>query len=591
MNNFREIHETAADKHTLMTVEDAARPSSHHKQLFCRKEIGPFRAILFATIVVAGVILRCLAAEPVIYRNCFTIEPGQIPHLVCTIDGLKGIDYAIDRHASNDWLVVIHGYNMNETGIKKAKVGEHLLDDNDFTNGVHKVSGTTQPFVFEFYNWYKDGVLGSKTWYGYASIALDANAELIILESAICNQQNVLTVVGTREPAIVPALNFKTIDHGEWLELRCQCIPTDTTGTVSIPSEIGGKPVLAIGDEAFDSCSMVAEIIIPDGILSIGKSAFSGCRSLSRLEIPSSVTNVGNLALNGCGRLGELRINASLSRMGDKAFAHCGVTNVVFSVGITNICNYAFTDCERLASVTIPQSVQRICARAFDESCNSLKAVSVPYATVIEDGAFPPGCDISRCGPYISIAGDLAKPDEETKIAMFRTLDWHDYASRIEIYFHEIRPPYAETPDSRSAVYACAHLGIAPVVMDDEGRDESIMVYYKMPSVEFLDIDPATRTITGRVVPAEGTQIVSLPLKRAFGFHRVYEDDERWLEGDDWGFLLNNNGPGFSLDTSDYISSNGIFRMTYGEEVLFEKVPQNSHLFKIKLSDKSRQLW
>ena len=526
-----------------------------------------------------------------IYRNCFRIVPGQIPHLACTVSGLEGIDYAVDKFATNNWQVVIHGYGMNDSRIRKAPEGEHYVDDNNMPAGVYGVAGTCQPFVFEFCNWYRNGALGSRTWYGYVSIALDENAELVILESAICNQQNVLTVVGPRESISAPLLDFETIDHGDWLELGCQCIPADTIGDITIPSEIGAKPVLAIGNRAFDSCSRVATITIPDGVLSIGDYAFSGCSSLSSLVIPSSVTNVGYTALNACRSLGELRIDAPLATFGYKAFAHCGVTNLVLASGITNIDNYAFADCRRLASVTIPQSVQRICTWSFDENCKSLKSVSVPYATIIEDAAFPPGCAITRYGPYIVVPGDLLSPDEDTKIAMMRTLDWKDYAGLDEVYFHEMQPPYAETPESRSAIYASAHLGISPAIIDGEQSEHYTVACYKMPSVEFLDIDPATRTITGRVVPAEGTQIVSAPLKRAFGFHRIYEDDGRWFEGNDWGYWLNEDVPGFSLDTSDYITSNGIFRITYGEEVLFEKGPRSEHLFKIKLSDKRRLLW
>ena len=49
---------------------------------------------------------------------------------------------------------------------------------------------------------------------------------------------------------------------------------------------------------------------------------------------------------------------------------------------------------------------------------------------------------------------------------------------------------------------------------------------YSEPSVEFVGIDPASRTITERVVPAVGTRIVTMPLKRAFDFCRICADDD-----------------------------------------------------------------
>ena len=211
----------------------------------------PRLKIVFAVLVMTAAMAICAwAGEATIYRDCFRIEPGQIPHLACTVEGLEGIDYAVEKYETNDWQVVIHGWGMDDARIKKAKPGAHLLDDNDMPSGVYEVTGTAQPFVFEFCNWYRSGALGSKTWYGYVSIALDANARLIILESALCNQQNVLTVTGTVDEASA-SLTFKTQDHGDWLELARQTIPADTEGVVVVPRTINRKPVRAIGHHAF----------------------------------------------------------------------------------------------------------------------------------------------------------------------------------------------------------------------------------------------------------------------------------------------------------------------------------------------------
>ena len=97
------------------------------------------RGMLAAAIAAVGMIISAWAVEPTIYRDCFRVVPGQIPHLVCTVEGLEGIDYAVDKHASNDWVVVIHGWGMDDPRIKKAPQGEHLLNDNNFTNGIHEV--------------------------------------------------------------------------------------------------------------------------------------------------------------------------------------------------------------------------------------------------------------------------------------------------------------------------------------------------------------------------------------------------------------------------------------------------------------------
>ena len=543
-------------------------------------------AVLLAVLVAAIAAFHC-HADATIYRDCFEIiHYGDIRHVACTVSGLTDIHYAIYKFETNNWEVTWHG-GGNDSRFVKAQPGEHVLRDNVFTNTLMTITGSAYPFVFEFYHWYKNGTSG-KTWYGYVSLGLDENAELVILESAITDTQGALTVTGIPEP--IPTQSIGIIYHVDWLELASRCIDPNTAGWVAIPPEIDGKPVRAIGRYAFVGCRQISNITIPDSIESIGEFAFNDCISLTELDIPNSVTNIGRQVVNGCEALGDVHIGGSIASIPRIAFVASGMTNLVMSVGITNIEEYAFASNTRLTSVTIPESMERIQAYAFN-GCSSLAEVSVPYATIVEDNAFPSGCSITRYGLYISVPGGLMSPDAETKIAMMRTFNWRDYAGLDEVCFRELQPPYAETPESRSAIYASAHLGISPAIIDGEQSEHHTVAYYKMPSVEFHDIDPANRIITGRVVPAEGTSIISQPLKRAFGFFRIYEDNGRMLEGDDWGHWLNDDMPGFSLDTSDYISSNGLFRITYGEDVLFEKYPQKSHLFKIKLSDKRWQLW
>ena len=140
---------------------------------------------------------------------------------------------------------------------------------------------------------------------------------------------------------------------------------------------------------------------------------------------------------------------------------------------------------------------------------------------------------------------------------------------------------------------ACAHLGISPYAVETWNDDGRKGVQYKMPTVEFVGIDPVARTITGKVVPAEGTRIVSIPLKRAFGFYRIYWDeyDCEFHKGSDWGEWIYDGVKGFSVDVSNYVSSNGLFKIVFGEDVLMEKYPQPSHLFRIELRDRAEGLW
>lgn len=59
----------------------------------------------------------------------------------------------------------------------------------------------------------------------------------------------------------------------------------------------GGTSIVS---NAFDGCSSLVNIEIPNSVISIGTFAFSGCSSLISIEIPKSVTNIGEQAFRDC---------------------------------------------------------------------------------------------------------------------------------------------------------------------------------------------------------------------------------------------------------------------------------------------------
>ena len=62
----------------------------------------------------------------------------------------------------------------------------------------------------------------------------------------------------------------------------------DTTirGKVVVPSNIDGYDVVAIASNAFQNCSGITELIVPESVETIGLAAFKGMTSLERLTVP-----------------------------------------------------------------------------------------------------------------------------------------------------------------------------------------------------------------------------------------------------------------------------------------------------------------
>ena len=147
--------------------------------------------------------------------------------------------------------------------------------------------------------------------------------------------------------------------------------------------------ITSIGNTAFDNCTSLTSVTIPDSVTSIGSRAFSRCTSLTSITIPDSVTSIGGYAFRDCTSLTSITIPDSVTSIGDNAFNSCtSLTSVTIPDSVTSIGERAFYDCTSLTSVTIPDSVTSIGDAAF-YNCTSLTTITIPDSvTSIGDSAF-----------------------------------------------------------------------------------------------------------------------------------------------------------------------------------------------------------
>ena len=149
-------------------------------------------------------------------------------------------------------------------------------------------------------------------------------------------------------------------------------------GTITIPSQIDGKPVTSIGYMAFRFCDSLTSITIPNSVTSTFR-GFDGCEKLTQINVDTA--NTVYSSVNGV--LFSKDKTELIKYPEGKADTSYAIPN-----GVTSIGYGAFYDCYSLTSITIPDSVTSIGTMAF-EDCSSLTSITIPDSvTSIDRHAF-----------------------------------------------------------------------------------------------------------------------------------------------------------------------------------------------------------
>ena len=228
------------------------------------------------------------------------------------------------------------------------------------------------------------------------------------------------------------------------------------SGAVTVPETVtynnNTYSVTSIGGSAFDGCSSLTAITIPESVTSIGYSAFDGCSSLTSITLPEGVTSIADCAFNDCTSLKEVIIadgstilslgrNDYDGRVVEGTFYDCplekvylgrnidfdyrgegyspfynssryptislgenmtsippylfynysSLTSVTIPKGVTTIKSYAFEGCSSLTAINIPESVTSIGYRTFS-NCSSLISITIPESVTLISGEAFYGC-------------------------------------------------------------------------------------------------------------------------------------------------------------------------------------------------------
>lgn len=228
------------------------------------------------------------------------------------------------------------------------------------------------------------------------------------------------------------------------------CEITGYTGSkeyLSVPKELNGYAVTAIGNSAFSYNKTIRNISIQTGVTRIGFQAFSSCAALDIVYLPSTLTTIDDSAFSFCTALQTIRLPDSLTTIGDSAFSHCeSLTSIRIPKAVTSIGDGAFNGCYAMTSYTVEFGNTR-----YSSLQNCLMAsnntVLLQYPVGRSDKSFTVPASVERISTNAFATAKL----EFVTIPQNKTVSIDDYAFSWCLNLKEIRLPANVTSISESA--------------------------------------------------------------------------------------------------------------------------------------------
>ena len=257
-----------------------------------------------------------------------------------------------------------------------------------------------------------------------------------------------LPMVATADVVEIGGIYYDLITKAK--EAKVTKNPNKYTGNVDIPATVAYEgadySVTSIDEYAFNDCSDLTSVTIPNSVTLLGSYAFSGCSGLTSISIPNSLTSLGTYAFSRCTGLTSVTLPNSLTSIGGYSFSGCtGLSSVTIPDNIKEIGYYAFSGCSGLTSISLGDGLQYIGENAF-QNCYNLTSITIPKSlTGIGHYAFK-GCsglnmvnitDLAAwCGISFSWEADRFYQQDYTSNPLF--LAKHLFLNGVEITELEI---------------------------------------------------------------------------------------------------------------------------------------------------------
>ncbi|MCX5776007.1 MAG: leucine-rich repeat domain-containing protein [Firmicutes bacterium] len=203
----------------------------------------------------------------------------------------------------------------------------------------------------------------------------------VIAESLFYNCDNLQTVyIYENVTSIRTNAFFGTVDLTSMIVLDSSDTPKSLPNVVTLPNSL-----TALADYAFRYSGLPA-VVIPMFVATINQGTFQYAAHLTSVTFltppvgNSRLTSIKPAAFEGCSSLTALVLPDTVTTIGDSFLSGTAITSFVFPSGVTTINEYSFSNCANLTSVILPHDLYTIKSYAF-ENCVGLTSIVIPLST------------------------------------------------------------------------------------------------------------------------------------------------------------------------------------------------------------------
>ncbi len=137
------------------------------------------------------------------------------------------------------------------------------------------------------------------------------------------------------------------------------------TDRVIIPNEIDGQPVISIGEKAFMNAP-ISEVVLPKSLKAILRQAFQGCSNIKHIDLPDSIEYLGSYCFADSGIV-DLVLPPLLTRVPNDCCRACKqLKKVSFGTRVTTIGYAAFQDCSEIREISLPETLLNVENKSFE---------------------------------------------------------------------------------------------------------------------------------------------------------------------------------------------------------------------------------